>query len=200
MHYQWYRLYFFNADFYLLISMTHLWNSLQFKIPAVFIVSFFLILIAVVVVFSTIGKRMLDKQAYEQVILSGQNIVSELGNRVALAESLALALANIGEQLPKQEDITADMVRHALDYQGTESFIAGGGIWPAPYLFEPDVERRSFFWGEMPVAGFSIMKIIMTLKAQVITTKNGMYLQSILVMMRCSGPSPTWIPTHSSPW
>jgi diguanylate cyclase (GGDEF)-like protein len=127
--------------------MTHLWNSLQFKIPAVFIVSFFLILISVVAVFSTIGKRMLDKQAYEQVILSGQNIVSELGNRVALAESLALALANIGEQLPKQEGITADMVRHALDYEGTESFIAGGGIWPAPYQFQANVERRSFFWG-----------------------------------------------------
>ncbi len=128
-------------------SMTHLWNSLQFKIPAVFIVSFFLILVSVVVVFSTIGKRMLDKQAYEQVILSGQNIVSELGNRIALAESLALALANIGEQLPKDETITADMVRHTLDYKGTESFIAGGGIWPAPYQFDPDVERRSFFWG-----------------------------------------------------
>ena len=79
--------------------MKYFWNSLQFRVSALFIVFFLLILSAIFGVLSTVGKPLLEKQAYEQVILAGQNIVSELGRRIALAESLATALANLGEQL-----------------------------------------------------------------------------------------------------
>ncbi len=127
--------------------MKSFWSSLQFRIPTVFIVSFLLILVAVFGVFSTVGKRLLEKQAYKEVILAGENIVSELGTRVALAESLATALANTGEVLAPDDSATRQLVRHVLDYEGTESFIAGGGLWPAPYRYDPNIERRSFFWG-----------------------------------------------------
>jgi diguanylate cyclase (GGDEF)-like protein len=127
--------------------MRSLWNSLQFKIPTVFIVSFLLVLAAIFGVFSTIGKNLLEQQAYKQVILSGQNIVSELGNRIALAEALATALANLAEKLPPDDELNRKLVEHLLDYKGTEAFIAGGGIWPEPYKYDPKVERRSFFWG-----------------------------------------------------
>ncbi len=127
--------------------MKNLPNSLQFRIPTVFIVSFLLILTAVFVVFTTIGKSLLEKQAYKEVILSGQNIVSELGTRIALAESLATALANLGEKLPADDAEHQKLIRHVMDYEGTEAFIAGGGIWPEPYLYDPSIERRSFFWG-----------------------------------------------------
>lgn len=122
-------------------------NSLQFRIPTVFIVSFLFILAAVFVVFATIGKNLLEKQAYNEVILSGQNIVSELGIRIALAESLASALANLGEQLPPDDALHKKLIRHVMNYEGTEAFIAGGGIWPEPYQYDPSIERRSFFWG-----------------------------------------------------
>ena len=54
--------------------MNKVWSSLQFKIPTVFIISFLLIFLAVFVVFSTIGKALLEKHAYKQVTLSAQNI------------------------------------------------------------------------------------------------------------------------------
>ena len=57
-------------------EMKRFTSSLQFKIPTVFIGSFLLILIAIFVVFSTIGKTMLENQAYKQVMLSGENIVA----------------------------------------------------------------------------------------------------------------------------
>ena len=122
-------------------------SSLQFKIPTVFVVSFLLILACIFVVFATIGKSLLEKQAYKQVLLSGEKIVSELGQRVALAESLATAIANLGEKLPADTKLNKSLIEHVMNYEGTETFIAGGGLWPAPYKFDPDIERRSFFWG-----------------------------------------------------
>ena len=127
--------------------MRDFWNSFQFKIPTVFILSFLLILATIFGVFSTIGKSLLEKQTYKEVILSGENIVSELGNRIARTESLATALANLGEKLPQEVGLTKDLVRHVLHVEGTETFIAGGGLWPEPHLYDPSVERRSFFWG-----------------------------------------------------
>jgi len=127
--------------------MFKFWNSLQYKIPTVFIAAFLLLLAAMFTVFSTIGKSLLEEQAYKEVILSGKNIVSELGNRIAFAESLAIAVANLGETLPRDESLTRMLVEHVLNYQGAESFIAGGGLWPEPHQFDAAVERRSFFWG-----------------------------------------------------
>jgi len=127
--------------------MKYFWNSLQFRVPALFIVFFLLILSAIFGVLSTVGKPLLEKQAHEQVILAGRNIVSELGRRIALAESLATTLANLGEQLLPDDALNKKLTEHVLNYEGTESFIAGGGLWPAPYQYDPKIERRSFFWG-----------------------------------------------------
>ena len=122
-------------------------DSLQFKIPAVFVLAFILVLTAIFGVLSTVGKTLLERQAHEQVRLAGQNIVSELGRQVALAESLATALANLGERLPQDAQLTRTLAEHVLDREGSEALIAGGGLWPAPFAFDPAVARRSFFWG-----------------------------------------------------
>jgi len=127
--------------------MNKVWGSLQFKIPTVFIISFLLIFLAVFVVFSTIGKSLLEKHAYKQATLSAQNIVSQLGNRIAFAESLAISLANLGEVMPANSTQNKKLIKHVLDVKGSEAFIAGGGIWPAAYKYNPEVERHSFFWG-----------------------------------------------------
>ena len=127
--------------------MKYFWNSLQFRVSTLFIIFFLLILAAIFGVLSTVGKPLLEQQAHEQVILAGQNIVSELGRRIAMAESLAAALANLGEQLQPDDTLNKTLTEHILNYEGTESFIAGGGLWPAPYQYHPEIERRSFFWG-----------------------------------------------------
>jgi len=127
--------------------MRNIWSSLQFKIPTVFIVAFLLILIVVFAVFSTVGIQQLERQAYKQVTLAGQNIVAELGKRIATAEALAQSLANLGEEAPKDIEQNKQLFRHVLDVENSEMFIAGGGIWPAPYQYDPKIERRSFFWG-----------------------------------------------------
>lgn len=127
--------------------MRYLWNSLQFRIPAVFVAALLLLLAAVFGVFTTLGRNLLERQAFEQVALSGENIVCELRTRTALAQSLAVSLANLGEALPREAELTKRLALHVLDYEGSEHFIAGGGLWPAAYRFAPEAERRSFFWG-----------------------------------------------------
>jgi diguanylate cyclase (GGDEF)-like protein len=127
--------------------MSRFWRSLQFRIPAVFISAFLLALVAILVVLSTYGKRLLEDYARREVMLSGQNIVAELGGRVAYAESLVRALANLGEGLAHDVTLTRMLVKEVMDSPGTGAFIAGGGLWPEPYQFDPQRERRSFFWG-----------------------------------------------------
>ncbi len=127
--------------------MLNIWRSLQFKIPTVFIISFIFIFLAIFGVFSTIGRNLLEKQAYKQITLSAQNIVSTLGHQVSYAESLAMSLAKLGETLPKDYEINKQIIRQVLDVKGSESFIAGGGIWPAPYKYNTEIESHSFFWG-----------------------------------------------------
>lgn len=127
--------------------MRDIWQSFQFKIPAVFVISSLLIFLAIFAVFATIGKTLLEKQAYKQVTLAAENIVAQLGTRIAFTESLAISLANLGETLPKDIQNNKAVIQHVLNAEGTEAFIAGGGIWPAPNQYDPQVERRSFFWG-----------------------------------------------------
>ena len=127
--------------------MRNIWSSFQFKIPAVFVISSLLIFLAIFAVFATIGKTLLEKQAYKQVTLAAENIVAQLGTRIAFAESLAISLANLGETLPQDVQNNKQVIEHVLNAEGTEAFIAGGGIWPAPNKYDPKIERRSFFWG-----------------------------------------------------
>ena len=123
------------------------WQSLQLKILTVFVISCLLILAAVFGVFSTLGKTLLERHAYKEVVLSGETIVAELGTRTAFAQSLAMALANLGEALPQDPRLTREQAQHLFSHEHSEHFIAGGGLWPAPFAFDPSVERHSFFWG-----------------------------------------------------
>ncbi|MBI5041747.1 MAG: hypothetical protein HZB57_11285, partial [Gammaproteobacteria bacterium] len=122
-------------------------DSFQFKIPAVLVGAFLLVLGAILLVFSTLGKQMLEEHAWREVVLSGRGIVWQLGQRVAHAESLVTALSHLGKALPRDAALTQALVRQVMDSEGSEAFIAGGGLWPEPYRFQAGRERRSFFWG-----------------------------------------------------
>lgn len=94
-----------------------------------------------------IERALLLKQGYELSEQLGNRVVAELRQRITRAETLVATLANLGEVLNKDADTFMKIVPHMVNYEGEESFIAGGGLWPEPGAFEPGVERRSFFWG-----------------------------------------------------
>ena len=123
------------------------YNKLLFKIPLVFLLLFAALVASIVLVMKKAGKARLEEQAYRLVTQTGNTIVADVYSRTVFAESLAKALANLGEQLPLDVESYMAIAPGVMDVNGTESFIAGGGIWPEPYKFSKDIERRSFFWG-----------------------------------------------------
>jgi hypothetical protein len=75
-----------------------------------------------------VGRPRLERQAYQDVGLAGRNIVSELGRQLAVAESLATVLADLGEQLPRDDTLTRSVVQHLLEGTGSQTIIAGGPL------------------------------------------------------------------------
>lgn len=93
------------------------------------------------------GLPLLIQQSKDLNTQIGENIVAELNQQFKQAEALTKDLANLSESLPKESNIIHRVVPHLLDMESMRNVIAGGGIWPEPFQFDPARERSSFFWG-----------------------------------------------------
>ncbi len=122
-------------------------SSLLLRIPLILVALLFVLAVAMTLVLEMVGQPLLEKESLRLVERSGNGIVTDLESRLAHTRSLATALANLGESLEPNVEQHERLIANVLDYEGMESFIAGGGIWPEPFAFAADVERRSFFWG-----------------------------------------------------
>ena len=127
-------------------SKTHWFYSLKFRIPAIYLVLFILIILSVTITLNTIGKRLINEQAFLKTSAISHTILTELEKRNTIAETLANTLANLAEQLSSNAPEIKQLFSQLIAYKSTENFIAGGGVWPAPYQLDPERERFSFFW------------------------------------------------------
>jgi len=123
-------------------------NNLQKIISA----SFFLLLIIVsfVVCYTmmTIAQPLLIKNQQERVEALGYQIVAQLSNSIIMTETIAASIANVYTGMPEKDAaVLKGLLPDLIDLPGTAKFIAGGGVWPEPFMFSRDRERRSFFWG-----------------------------------------------------
>lgn len=125
----------------------NLTDSLAFRIPAILIIMFLLMMIVVSTGLRIYGKPLLEDQVFKQEQLAGHTMVARLNNRITRIESITRSLANLAEILPREDQLHQSILPQMINLEGTESFIAGGGVWPEPYLFSADHERKSFFWG-----------------------------------------------------
>ncbi len=123
------------------------YDSLQFRISSVLLVLFLLMIVAVTLVLKTIGQRLVEEQAFLEIGEADHQVIAELEKRTVLSATLADAMANLAEQLPADKALNRQLIAPMMDYGGTEALIAGGGIWPEPFQFDPQLERSSFFWG-----------------------------------------------------
>ncbi len=108
---------------------------------------FFLMIATLSITLSIFAKPLLEKQIFRLFEQTSNTMVAELGRRIAKAETMAKALANIAEKAPKNDQLHIDLLKAVINDEGSETYIAGGGIWPEPLLYSPQKERRSFFWG-----------------------------------------------------
>jgi diguanylate cyclase (GGDEF)-like protein len=128
-------------------------KSLQFKISAMFLIFFLLIASALFLILKTIGNELIEEQAYLQLEKAEHEVVSVLKGHTILAATLVDAMANLAEKLPKDVDLHKTLLIQLLNNQGSDTIIAGGGVWPAPFQFDADTELYSFFWGRNPNGG-----------------------------------------------
>jgi signal transduction histidine kinase/DNA-binding response OmpR family regulator len=124
-----------------------IFGSLAFKIPLLFIIMLLFMMGAFLWVMDNYGKPLLLDLAKQQVRQSGESMVALVSERLAQTSALVTTMANTAEALPKTPELHRKVFKGLLDYEGTEHFLAGGGIWPEPNQFSHKQARRSFFWG-----------------------------------------------------
>jgi PAS domain S-box-containing protein len=123
------------------------YHSLSFKITVCQVVFILLMILATITIMITLERSALREKSYDFIDQMGNKIISDLGGQISMTESLTTSLANIGEVIESDENTCKTLIPHVIEYNGYEDLIAGGGLWPEPYAFDPQFEKRSFFWG-----------------------------------------------------
>jgi len=107
------------------------------NLNAIISTSFIVLMIAVIVVVSSILLRVaqpvLENNQRQKVIELGSRIVAGLGRPIAVAETVASSLASVYVKLPpgNYRDVKK-ILPGILDQPNEFHFIVGGGIWPEP--------------------------------------------------------------------
>ncbi|WP_085907511.1 sensor histidine kinase [Kiloniella majae] len=122
-------------------------ESLQFKITVCFAAVSLAMIIAVISTFQVLVKPTLIEKNRQITEETGARLVTELGKHLEKAETLTQSISDLGEVLPPDEDNYRLLFPQLLGNDNPDSVIAGGGVWPEPYSFNPSIERHSFFWG-----------------------------------------------------
>ena len=122
------------------------YESLQFRLTIGLLVILGILILAFMTVNQTLLRSVLIENNFELVEQAGTGLVTELGQQVEATEALTRSIASLVERLPFDEELYKRVVPHLMKTGGDQEIIAGGGVWPEPYLFDPDRERRSFFW------------------------------------------------------
>lgn len=104
------------------------------------------LMLGIVSVMNTVGTRLVVDESTKLIEENGNNVVSHMAARLGSIEALVRAMANAGENLPRDPAVFRQTIRGMLDFDGDYD-VAGGGIWFEPGRFEDGVDRYSFFWG-----------------------------------------------------
>jgi len=122
-------------------------NTILFKFSLGITVLFLVMIMATYMVVDLVAKDHLVNKNKELIEETGLHIVSEISRQISISETLTRNIAAAGKTLPKDPLLFQQVIPQLLDMPENQDFIAGGGIWPEPEKFSPNVTRRSFFWG-----------------------------------------------------
>ncbi|MEA3348465.1 MAG: PAS domain S-box protein, partial [Pseudomonadota bacterium] len=123
-------------------------NNLQKIISGSFLLLLVIVVLLVSYTMITVARPVLIENQQERVESLGNNIVARLSHSIVAAETIAASMASFYTGMAEKKVSTInDMVPDLLNLPGKSHLIAGGGLWPEPFLFDEKRSRRSFFWG-----------------------------------------------------
>ncbi|OUS30487.1 hypothetical protein A9Q99_05900 [Gammaproteobacteria bacterium 45_16_T64] len=128
-------------------GLIHRHQTLSYKLSAGLAGFILLLLVAALIAIWFQGKPLLVEESLAKNKQIGISIVLALGERMAKIEGITAQIANFAKAAPKDPTLFQKVIPSLLNISGLEHVIAGGGVWPEPYLFDKKMERRSFFWG-----------------------------------------------------
>ncbi len=97
------------------------------------------------ILMQTYGRDLVREESARTIEMRGREAVATLNARIAEIAALTRSMAEVAAQLPLQEQVFRQIFPAMLDFQGDLN-VAGGGVWPEPFAFQSDRDRRSFFW------------------------------------------------------
>jgi len=124
----------------------------QFRIKQLisgsFIAIFFAFALLIFLVLQFIARPILLKENDKIIQQFGEKIVLHVKDKIHTTETIATSMASLGEILDFNEEVFRLALPALMNSKDDfTDIVAGGGIWPEPFAFDPLKERNSLFWG-----------------------------------------------------
>jgi hypothetical protein len=116
------------------------------KLLLFFLLSIALSLIPFLVIMYHTVKPKVIEQSLIDINYRTKNIVTNLQTQLNHAQTLAISLARMGENLSHNSNSDKKSLNRFLQQAKNNINIAGGGIWPEEYLYNKQKKLASFFW------------------------------------------------------
>jgi signal transduction histidine kinase/CheY-like chemotaxis protein len=129
-------------------SHIHWSQKLEFKLVITFLLGLILFFSLAGSIIYNEATAYLEKHELDEITITNHLIVEDLLNKTTNASALAYSIANTASMLPLDEESFKSTINHLLALAPKQQLIAGGGVWPEPYAFNPNKVRNSFFWGK----------------------------------------------------
>ena len=124
------------------------WNKLGFRLVSSLVISLAVFLFLAFSLVQTEARNELEKREWQRIELANRAIVEALQQQTTVASSLAYAMASAARSIPTDNKTYQTVFKNLFADAPSQHLLAGGGIWPEPYLFDSNKQRSSFFWGK----------------------------------------------------
>jgi len=124
------------------------WNKLGFRLVSSLVISLAVFLFLAFSLVQTEARNELEKREWQRIELANRAIVEALQQKTTVASSLAYAMASAARSIPTDNNTYQTIFKNLFADAPSQHLLAGGGIWPEPYLFDSNKQRSSFFWGK----------------------------------------------------
>lgn len=125
-------------------------QSLSFRLMLVHVVVLGLLIMVSVGMIYAVQRRLLIHHGEQCAEQMGLRVVSDLNGLILQTQCQTRVMADLAQVIKPDEQDYRKLFGQIIVPDDMRNVVAGGGIWPEPYTFDPARKRRSFFWGMQP--------------------------------------------------